>query len=582
MPVAAGRSGACLVDTNGRPVWPLTDVGDEVAVRRIAGVFGAALCPVPDARQVSDARTCHSPDETVVALGRNVVQAARVHAHLTGRGLRHADTLAALVAGSRPAVVVTAPEGLTAELLDWLYDGGDTIPGIICADPGSPILRQVLVRAAAAALSGSAPAILREVFPTLPLAHGHDGTAEIAGGMADPASRRQMLTAGFGVLTVMTHSDGVDAFLGPGLTSCAMDKAHPGPSAAPRCVLTGCCHRHDRPVREVLASPTIIPPDAFAAGVLVWDVCFGVMPAGSIVDPRWGIGRRLADSAGIGALVTNWQITLSSPGSASRLGREIAAGTSVGTALRQANHGLPRADRSHRMCLFGDPRVRFAPGQLPGNTAAVPTTASCVPAPEPALSLLQSAMRIAATADDRHAAIARRALEATDPGTDLAAMRTAVLEYGLSRGKLLESWLLLVQALSPLPNRRCPVCHRRADHIEAILPPHPARRLLFCAICGIMEDMPVGLEAGIALVDRTLALSASLPPGPVSAGILVAAAHPADTIALAWPRTADGDLAGQAMLPRQLPPGPLRLSVFLVWDGSFAVVSRMMRDSGSG
>jgi hypothetical protein len=598
--VAPGLGGTCLVAENGSPAWPLADLEDAAAVGRIAEVFGATLSWT---HATERAREPTAPAEVVAALGATFRDAARLHSHLTGREVRYADDFASLVQGRRPAVVVTGPDALTTELLDWLYDSDDhSAPGIICAGPGAPVLRQVLVRAAAAVLSGTEPAVLREVFPTLPLSTLRDELTDVVGGAACVAKRRQMVTRGSGVLTVMTHSDGVDAFLGPGLSICAMPMTgdRPGPSAAPRCALTGFCHRHELPVSEVLASNTILAPDSFVAQVLVWDVCFGVMPAGSVVDPRWGIGQRLIGSALIGALLTNWQIVLSSPEHASGLGREIATGVPVGEALQRFNRIAPRRDRSHRMCLFGDPRVRLPPcerPQLPDNPARGKQSAYTRQAEQPTpSSLLRLAMAEAVRAgpDNPHVAFAHLALHAIRetevaaargglpraPAGLRATMRTTVLHYALRRGKMLESWLPFAQDLQRMAYRTCPVCGRRAEQIRAMLRTEPAiaRRLLLCAICGVLEDAPDASDVGFTLDDRKLTLRGSLSSETVTVGVLVASSYGADTIRLDWPCTPDGMLAPDSVLPRRLPPGPLRLSLFFVWDTTFAVVSRMTRD----
>jgi hypothetical protein len=595
--------GEHFVAADGSPVWPLHDADDVATIERIAEVLGGRLSWVP----ASPGTSLPLSSEFVVALGTDAGIAARLYAHLTRRHCLIAEDLNGLMGIGRPSVVVTTPTQLTAELLDWLYARTRKLaPGVVCGDASAPLLRQVLVRAAAATFSGPLRIDRTEIYPTLP----GSSISRILGSEATVTERRRALADGAGVLTVMTHSDGVDAFLGAGLSVCARnrDSSDLRLAGAPRCGLTAFCHRHEMPVDQALGSGTIFASDEIAARVLVWDVCFGVMPSGSVVDPPWGIGTRLLASAGIGAVLTTWQITLSNPAYAHQVTDAIAGGMTVGAVVADFNASREARDHHHRMCLLGDPRVR-----LPCRDPCVRVTpragaarpyAKLPPPPKapneiPQAALLRLCMldakknapegtraRLAAMALDAIKAfevVVTKGVSITDIDPGLGNnMRLAVLKYALARGKLLENWIPHALSLRAAAPTLCPVCRRLADalYVKMRMPGVTGRCLIFCPICGVLEDVPATTKIGFELDGRTLRLHGMLPLERWMAAVLIGSSYPADSVKLMWPSRDDGAPASILELPPTWPPGPLRLSVFIMWDTNFAIISRMVRDSG--
>jgi hypothetical protein len=102
----------------------------------------------------------------------------------------------------------------------------------------------------------------------------------------------------------------------------------------------------------------LLSPDAIAARVFVWDTCQGLMLPASVVDPRWGLAPRLFASPAIGAVILTWEPVVSEP-SLDPLARDLARGLSVGRALARLLAGRESRRMGHRMCLFGDPRLRL-------------------------------------------------------------------------------------------------------------------------------------------------------------------------------------------------------------------------------
>jgi hypothetical protein len=163
-------------------------------------------------------------------------------------------------------------------------------------------------------------------------------------------------------------------------------------------------------------------------------------------------------------------------------------------------------------------------------------------------------------------------------------MRSAVLDYALSRGKLFENWMPFMRISRAMAPRPCPVCNRKADTLEALMRPPGvyARRLVICPICGVVEDVPVGSDIRMELTGRRLHLHGTLPQHRWVAGIVIQSSYLVESIQLMWPATGHGTLAPSAELPERWPAGPLRISTVIVWDTTFAVISRTARDQRAG
>ena len=74
------------------------------------------------------------------------------------------------------------------------------------------------------------------------------------------------------ILAVTTHSDGVDAFLGPMTTICAVVDVDPSTRdmvRPPKCILTQQCHRHHVAITTAVQQTHLVSVRHLAARVLV-------------------------------------------------------------------------------------------------------------------------------------------------------------------------------------------------------------------------------------------------------------------------------------------------------------------------
>jgi hypothetical protein len=359
----------------GVPVWPLAGEDDRRALEVLCGVLGARLQVVPGG--AGSPAPAPPGAEEVAALGGPLPEAA-LYASLTGRRVRAVRDAAELADGPRPAVVVAPREAVGAELFDALYEGAGDGPasGIVCA-PRAELRRQVLLRAAAAVLPAR-PAVRRLDYNALHPLGGNGGDGVHFGAHTPPAALRAVAGAGAGVLTVFTHSDGVDAYLGPGMVACRQAAPPAGVPAAraPSCAALGHCLRLGRPIAHALAEGAILGPEGFRCGVLVWGTCFGWIEPSDALDARWALLDGFLASPAVGAVVTVPGLyfgDLQTGGLPLPLTLELAAGVEAGAAVARANR-LPEMVRyGQRFVLFGDPRTRLAPppaGEAAGEAAA--------------------------------------------------------------------------------------------------------------------------------------------------------------------------------------------------------------------
>jgi hypothetical protein len=348
-----------LVNESGEPVWPV-NVRQEQALRRLAEVFGGSLEKVVGMEATIDDRGA----EEVVACGPDLVDPARLYAHLTGRQFRIVASLQELWDRPLPAVVVMWQDELTHLFLQRLSRAcSGTATGVICSDTAENLLLQVLLRAAAARLCGDTDVARVDLNILLPIGSQATPARRMLGAKALPSDIRAALNARAGVLSLYTHSDGLDASLGPDLTLCPMKD--PPISAntekSPRCQLSSICYRRNLMISDAVRSSELVSPHEISARIMVWNSCQGILLPEGLVDPRWGLAPQLLASDTLGALVLTWDVLLLDSHHAGLLADYLEQGVPVGRALGVFLN-LPRSrSLGYEMCLFGDPRVLARP-----------------------------------------------------------------------------------------------------------------------------------------------------------------------------------------------------------------------------
>ncbi|HEX2901079.1 MAG TPA: hypothetical protein VHS96_15275, partial [Bacteroidia bacterium] len=343
-----------LLVHSGKPVWPVQTKAQHDALTAIAKVFGAELSEVEATCSVE----VPGSSERVVALGPDVLEEARLYAHLTSRTLSIAETPNQIEAESA-AIVVALRADITCELLERLYPSAPRgpSPGLIVAENVVDLRTEVLVRSAIVGVVS--PLALRrvDIVPSSPTGRLQQGDSVFIGKAATRTQFEDAVSSGAGALRFVTHSDGIDAPLPAELVLCPMDKVPKSwdRERAPICQLTGHCHRRKKPIELAIAENSLVSPDIISARAVVLSVCWGLAPPADLNSSIWSLSQRLQTSSRVGVIFATWAIVTTGPQHTEQLVQELADGESVGVAL--ARHNAFRIAGAERtpMCLLGDP-----------------------------------------------------------------------------------------------------------------------------------------------------------------------------------------------------------------------------------
>ncbi|HEU0080085.1 MAG TPA: hypothetical protein VFQ76_20730, partial [Longimicrobiaceae bacterium] len=485
------------------------------ALRCLAATYGTSVSQV-GSDELVEAPSPRDGDEQVVGLGADGAALAPLYAHLTGRSWSVADDERSLRALPAPTVVVTSARFLSSTLLDQLYphESGDPAPGLVFGHTFEELRREVLVRSAAAGLRG--PLTLRSAeFYALSRAEPvHTPARRVLSGEVTAAEVRARASADAGVLTVVTHSDGIDAYAAGDLTVCRMDR----PTLfvdrrRPYCLETGVCFRHGMPVEDFVRSGRMLSPDEFRCRVLVWGTCYGLLCEDGTLDPCSSLLARFLANPRIGAIATSWGAVMLNRRVLSPLVEALARGTNLGDALGFFHRSALARTLGVRLCLLGDPRAAL-PRARPQDRAMRPATraprreadgvdwgeltflrAYLGHATLSAVGTLQRLGQAALEAVTVYEYLALRGLRLE--GEESAAgpsLRRAVIEFLTRRGPVISiDWGALTANVRSLPRSACPSCGLAvAATVHRLRVPNASpRRLRSCPRCGVVEDAPV-------------------------------------------------------------------------------------------
>jgi hypothetical protein len=379
---------------------------------------------------------------------------------------------------------------------------------------------------------------------------------------------RDALGAGAGLLRVVTHSDGIDAYLADGLTLCPLPAARGDRLRSPRCVDTGWCHRAGTTVSAARAGDRLLPASAIAARLLIWHVCYGVMPAtgplARVLDRNWGLLPQLVANPRVGALLTTWGIE--AVGTPARLLAALSAGLPLGVALAEQRRHDAATGAGTPLLLIGDPDLRVPVERSPpldpgsGSRWARPRAVSGGGRP---LEFLNAAIRRQVLRDPRARATGGEALAALaawqrdDVAADSA--RAAVVRHLVANNRMFFlDWGAMARAAGRLPRDTCGACGRRRWAQRFLAPGGVVRRFATCPGCGVVEDAPEESRLALRVVDGAFELTGPLPGRAFAGGLLLGGSEPSDLRSFDWPRTRDGAPVRRFEPPTPWPVGPLR------------------------
>lgn len=609
-----------LVDRRGRPVWPIRNEDDWQAVSLLCRLRALEIRQVTGRPGSAMPATAQSSG-VVRAIGDPAVhEVARLYAHLTGRGYLAVDPADADLLPSA-AVVVTTFEYLTSNLLHSLYSrpSGHAVPGLVCASNPGQLRRQALVRSLLARpLMVEEEAPWRALFPTEPIGTHRRGDFLVFGGSSSLDEVRDALATRSGLLVVATHSDGVDAMLGPSLAWCGIHAEDLAAHVArePACLASGFCHRFGVPVPEVRELGHAIAPSDLSAQVLLFDTCFGTLAADAPISSERGMGRHLAENLEIGAFATSWELTVLDPGKLQGLVADLRRGMALGRAIARFNRSPAARRTATRLALFGDPRTRLKKrsilpaGVRSGTGQAAQRSRLAAPIGLPESNELnevgfsraclehgiadlsaqlaacgpQAAERIKRHLETAESALGqvrlfeRSCREGTSPGNDLAApaLRRALIEDAFIR-RPLDDWKAFAEK-TDWADTRCAGCGAPAwvGVLALRVPGVARRRVVLCPHCGVAEDMPehVRLNFRFDHATGTCTLLGDPPRREWSAALIQRTRIEANDRMWDWPAAPGGEPCERMPLPEPLPGGPVKLAVILAHGGWIAWTGR--------
>lgn len=505
------------------PVWPVDD-DTCAALLEIAPSWGFDLVEVDRVDRVHSTGAT-DPEQSgglgmVVGVGLESAPHAALYAHLTGRRWMVVEDLDELPDPDHVAIVLGEGLELTSRALDALYDPRlERAVGLLISESQDDMRRLVRTRAVTMRMGGDGRSRRVDIVPGSPMVQRDDDTAAVLGAGADTARLRAALSDARAVTTVFTHSDGLDADLGPGNILCPVDEAWQQPwERPPTCRATSFCYRAGGPTSSVASQ--LIHPSALAARVLVFNTCVGITPADSNVAARYGLGVRLAANHRVGALITSWRPTIGTYRSSIPLTRLLLSGTSLGAAVAASNRLHDELGTGLRFCLVGDPEASAVPvGSTPPSDPEFDVrrlTAATERDPgagdmgflRACLTSLSDARRGSAPGLGELAPVVTAALTAIDSLAESAVnpvaaqeMRKAVVSVFAQRGRVCDIWLGQAKAYRAALRSRCEGCSNTAVEysVELVTPGTSARLLEICPRCGFVRDHPEDWAIGLAV-----------------------------------------------------------------------------------
>ena len=343
LPVAACREGALLVNCGNDPVWPIASPADELWLAAAAENAGAVIV-----QQQARAYTGRSYRAgAVVALEDECMDNARLYAHLTRRRflrLAHESKLAIV---PDLEVVVCSADRLTARLLEALYgDERSIAPGIIYGDSNVNLRQQVLLRSA-----------MTYWVPEYPGEHVKLTTRTVDEAAGDTAWARHAISRGASILSILTHSDGLDAKITQGVVACPLrEPPLVEASRSPRCSRSGWCYRLERAVRDAESTNRLWGASDFRARLLIWSTGYGILDPAAPLDRRWSIVHQLASNPRVGALLARWRGSFGH-GPIGEMVARIAEGWTLGAAIAEYNRAGGVRATAALWALIGDPNL---------------------------------------------------------------------------------------------------------------------------------------------------------------------------------------------------------------------------------
>lgn len=592
--LAIEASSGRFYQRDGQPVWPVRNAKEREALEQMVSTLGGTVEFVSDA----DEKLLSGP-ELVVALGTGAREHAQLYAHLTHRSCIAVKSIEALREFPQAAVVVTTFAYVNERLLDLIYDRHPmtTAPGLIFSYDDADLPLQVLARSAALHCSHASFQRRRvDINPMIDFGAQMSPEYSFVGGRAEPSEFRDALSCTAGLLTLYTHSDGIDAYLRTDLVLCPIKSADSSDQSGPlpSCVLTGICHRCSRPMSKVLGTDVLLAPEIVKAHVFIYCACWGLYPPPGVHSPSFSLSRRFLQSFTIGALLTSWEINIQRLPLTAKLFHDVARGLPLGEALALHLSSEEAHGSYHKLCLIGDPSIRLSHSDIRDPLDSIQAFKK-PPGPSErcmaGLALLRLMVHHYAQEGDASSSVIATIAEhetmligVHQHNPDLAQrFRREMVDYLTSQDTMLsKSWTQFVDATEVVPDKTpCSICGRRtiARVYSLRIPGAVFRCETMCPNCGSIEDSPIDHRISMSVdPDGLMRLHGALPGSDWRARITVERFFTRETYGWEWPSAPTGEPLQSFRVPQPWPVVPFRLSVIMVYgDCEFSVLGCLYR-----
>ncbi len=461
-------------------------------------------------------------EDCVVGFGQGTAEAASLYAQLTGRSFAGVVTPKE-VERIRPSVVVCFARDASEPLfraLSQLPRGSNTasLAGVIFGRDELELYRNVLRFSAAKYLSSnSSIGVSRaDVLARIPFDEALISEERVVTGQSAASPEvSHALESGADLLFISSHGDGVDVQLSTEATLCRTPQARPSAGTrAPRCVLTGHCHRHHVAIDEAAKRGNLQPAAGIQARMLVADICSGVLDHSAPVSPEFRLIDALVSEACIGAIVSTWKIGISNTERSLALSDLFASSATPGEALAIWNTRSATERLGNSYCLIGDPDLRLTPT----STWSLPSQAqdSIVPVLSNSRDYITWCLEheVQQLQDDDVRACLVEAIDAIK-SNELSRIEKLLCQSVAALGNWTRIWIAhsRIHDLEETSST-CGSCGDLATSLRFDLGGYK-RDVAICARCGIVLDAPAGKSAAKLQVDMDGLVSVSFDPDVV-------------------------------------------------------------------
>ncbi|MDV2080357.1 hypothetical protein [Marinobacter xestospongiae] len=310
----------------------------------------------------------------VLVLEESLADLGRLYAHLTRRTFRILDVEQIESKFPEGSVIVVAIASLTNIAVERIQSlNNTTVLGIITGRSYPEIRKHALISSASIWLEGPLDQTRVDHCPLSKNPTFQDEGRTILGSHAAAQEIREAYTQKTGVLSLISHSNGLDAFLGA-LTLCPMiGKNFPNGRSKPPpvCVQENYCRRTQLSFENAVISGKLYSPDEIQARIAIFSVCFGIILEKSIFEHTWAYFLDMITSGKIGAMIAPIGIIYPSFQDIDPLVTSISKGIKLGQAIREFNSSDAATLNLVNFLLLGDPLLRLPEPKKSNSLATI-------------------------------------------------------------------------------------------------------------------------------------------------------------------------------------------------------------------